>query len=543
MKLKKTLVIIGLMFLTACKNQVVSVTNLKPLPQDNFIQVYFNYNQAKGAEYVEPYRQISRSGDNLEQIIIDHINQAQVSIDIAVQELRLPQIAQALAQKKQQGVNVRVILENSYNIPFSSLTQAGINQLDSREKSRYQNEFIALVDTNKDGQITPEEIRQGDALIILKNVGIPIIDDTEDGSKGSGLMHHKFIVIDQKIVVTGSANFTASDIHGDFSNTETRGNANHILVINDANLANLFTREFNQMWGDGMRGKTESKFGLQKNFKDVSKLTIGDSKIKLKFSPNSPTQPWNLTTNGLIGETVGKTLNNIDLALFVFSEQKIADILQQKYHNNATIRVLIDPDFAFQYYSEALDLSGVALANKCQYETNNNPWSKPINTVGIPNLPRGDKLHHKFAVIDQKTVITGSHNWSAAANYKNDETLLVIENPVIAAHFVREFDRLYSNAILGIPDTIKTQIQQQEKDCSNLSQNISTQTQTQATLINLNTASQKELQSLPGIGPKIAEKIIEARGEKPFTSLEDFDQRVSGVGSKMIQNIEDKVTF
>ena len=37
---------------------------LEPLPQDQFIQVYFNYSEA--SVYTEPYRQQIRYGDNLE---------------------------------------------------------------------------------------------------------------------------------------------------------------------------------------------------------------------------------------------------------------------------------------------------------------------------------------------------------------------------------------------------------------------------------------------------------------------------------------------
>jgi phosphatidylserine/phosphatidylglycerophosphate/cardiolipin synthase-like enzyme len=80
-----------------------------------------------------------------------------------------------------------------------------------------------------------------------------------------------------------------------------------------------------------------------------------------------------------------------------------------------------------------------------------------VAEIGVPTLPMGDTLHHKFAVIDRQTVITGSHNWSKAANYTNDETILIIQNnPTIAAHFDREFDRLYRDAVVGIPDRLQS---------------------------------------------------------------------------------------
>ncbi len=251
-----------LIIFSACQ-QNPQVQRPQPLEQDSFVQVYFNRNQAKGANYTEPYRQLTRPGDNLEQIIIDAINSAQSTVDVAVQEFRLPKIAQALAERHQAGVRVRVILENNYSRPLSDLTQTELNQLDERERNRYS-EFLALADGNKDGQLTTKEINEGDALVILRNAGIPIIDDTADGSKGSGLMHHKFVIVDGYTLIVSSANFTTSGIHGDFATAESQGNANNLLKINSAKLASLFTEEFNLMWGDGSGGNLDSKFGLNK---------------------------------------------------------------------------------------------------------------------------------------------------------------------------------------------------------------------------------------------------------------------------------------
>jgi len=55
------------------------------------------------------------------------------------------------------------------------------------------------------------------------------------------------------------------------------------------------------------------------------------------------------------------------------------------------------------------------------------------------------------AVIDTRSVITGSFNWSPSAAHQNDEVLLLIESPLLAAHFSREMDRLWRGAGSGDP--------------------------------------------------------------------------------------------
>jgi len=528
--------------LSACQRVESGIGRLTPLPQDPFVQAYFN--QSQSAEYQEPYRQVTRLGDNLEQVIESAIANAQSTVEVAVQELRLPKIAQALVARHQAGVKVRVILENSYSRPWSDFTAAEVAKLPQRERDRYH-ESLKLIDRNGDGQLTPEEINTRDALVILRHAGVPMIDDTADGSQGSGLMHHKFVVVDGHTLIVTSANFTTSDIHGDISVTESRGNPNNLLKIESSELANLFTQEFNFMWGDGPGGKTDSQFGVKKPFRPAKSVTLGTTTVTVQFSPTSPTQLWSLSSNGLIGKTLSTAKQRIDLALFVFSDQHLANILETDHQQGVQVKALIDRDFAYRYYSEGLDMMGVALAQKCRYEAENRPWQNAIATVGVPQLPKGDLLHHKFGVVDGQIVITGSHNWSEAANTNNDEALLVINNPLVAAHFEREFQRLYSKAVLGVPVAVQQQIQAQQKECPHIS-TVPKATQSDSSVtgqvINLNTASQKELETLPGVGPKLAGRIIAARQQKPFTSLEDLKQ-VPGIKSSLLQKLDGRVTW
>ena len=147
-----------LLTLTGCEQVQSSNQRLAPLPQDPLIQVYFNNSQS--SEYKESYRQQTRLGDDLENQIVETISQAKSTVDVAVQELRLPKVAQILAEKQKAGVKVRLILENKYSRIF---TAAEIAKLGKREKERY-NESQKFLDINQDNKITPEEISQRDAL-------------------------------------------------------------------------------------------------------------------------------------------------------------------------------------------------------------------------------------------------------------------------------------------------------------------------------------------------------------------------------------------
>lgn len=525
--------------LSACQPKQPQPQPPAPLPQDPFVQVYFNHAQSN--EYTEPYRQFTRRGDNLEELIVNAIANAQSTVDVAVQELRLPKIAQALVKRHQAGVKVRVILENSYNRPWSGFSAAEVAKLPQRERDRY-NEAVKLIDLDGNGQLTSAEINQRDALVILRNAKVPVIDDTTDGSKGSGLMHHKFVVVDGNTLIVTSANFTTSDIHGDFTAAQSRGNPNNLVQIDSFDLAYLFTQEFNLMWGDGLGGKSNSLFGIKKTLRPAQQVKLGDTTVTVQFSPNSPTQNWNQTSNGLIGKILKTATKSVNLALFVFSEQNLSNILENDHAQGVQVKALIDPGFAYRYYSNGLDMLGVALGNKCKYQANNHPWQDPISTVGVPKLPKGDVLHHKIGIVDEQKVITGSHNWSEAANNLNDETLLVIDSPVVAAHFKREFERLYAQSVLGVPVNVQKKIQAQQQECPEITEAIKRNESLIGKLVNLNTASQKELETLPGVGAKLAQRIIKIRQQKPFTSLADLEQ-VSGVKSSLLEKLDGRVTW
>ncbi len=132
--------------------------------------------------------------DHLEGGIPDAIalslDGAQKTIDVAIYELDLPVIADALARAKARGVQVRLVTDtDSLEMPF---------------------------------------------IQDLRRAKIPVVDDQR-----GALMHDKFVVIDRATVWTGSMNFTENDAY--------RTNNNY-LEIRSAELAENYTQEFEKMF-------------------------------------------------------------------------------------------------------------------------------------------------------------------------------------------------------------------------------------------------------------------------------------------------------
>jgi phosphatidylserine/phosphatidylglycerophosphate/cardiolipin synthase-like enzyme len=65
----------------------------------------------------------------------------------------------------------------------------------------------------------------------------------------------------------------------------------------------------------------------------------------------------------------------------------------------------------------------------------------PVRQDGNPRT-----FHHKVFVIDEKTVVTGSFNFSDNADSSNDENVVIITNSDIAAQYLQEFERRWAEA-------------------------------------------------------------------------------------------------
>jgi phosphatidylserine/phosphatidylglycerophosphate/cardiolipin synthase-like enzyme len=57
-----------------------------------------------------------------------------------------------------------------------------------------------------------------------------------------------------------------------------------------------------------------------------------------------------------------------------------------------------------------------------------------------------DRMHHKVIIIDKRVVITGSYNFSASAETRNNENTLIIHSPEVASQYLMDFERVCAEA-------------------------------------------------------------------------------------------------
>lgn len=109
----------------------------------------------------------------------------------------------------------------------------------------------------------------------------------------------------------------------------------------------------------------------------------------------------------------------------------------------------------------------------------------------------------------------------------------------LAGGFSEEACRDYVNLAKKLEDGEHIMIPTMEQMSGLSVQNILEESQ-KSTLVNINTATKEELMSLPGIGERKADSIIEYRNSKSFSAIEDI-MNISGIKEAAFNKIRDKI--
>jgi len=284
------------------------------------------------------------------------IDSARLTVDVAIYSLSLNSIRDVLIDAHKRGVQVRMVMES---------------------------ENLDRTDPQK-----------------IKDAGIPILGDRREG-----LMHDKFVVIDNSEVWLGSMNFTDSGGYTD---------NNNLMRIRSVKMAENFTREFEEMFLD-------DKFGVDVVPETPNpRVTIDGTPIDVYFSPDDGVQASFI-------DLVNNAKQSIHFMAFSFTADEIGEAVRNRAQEGVVVAGVMEDE---------------------QVNSNLGTEFDPFRQAELDVLRDGNdgQMHHKVMIIDENTVILGSYNFTQSAETKNDETLIVIYNEEIAAQFMAEFERVYSQA-------------------------------------------------------------------------------------------------
>jgi len=194
-----------------------------------------------------------------------------------------------------------------------------------------------------------------------------------------GQMHHKFC-IKNDFVFFGSMNPTSGGLT----------HPNDMVLIEDSKLAFAFTDEYYRL----LR-------------KDVARPRVTSGNAEVCFSPAG-----NCIDRYI--ELIAAANESIVMGAFSLTHPRIAQWLSIRHHDGIDVTVVVDRRQCHTYcIADALEDQGIVVYRYAQ----------------------GGIFHHKFMVIDDEILVTGSMNPTKNGNLRNDEHMVIIHDSRLAKHY------------------------------------------------------------------------------------------------------------
>ena len=303
--------------------------------------------------------------------------------------------ANPAAKQESGGVEEAVIASIdsarlSIDAAFYSLSLREVANALLRARDRGVAVRVVMESDNRDKSV-PQALIEG---------GIPILGDRREG-----LMHDKFIIIDRSEVWMGSMNYTVNGTYDD----------NNVLIhIRSTQVAENYMVEFEEMY-------TEDLFGSDSLATTPNPyLTVDGTDVETYFSPDD-------SVAARLLEVIDLAQESIYFLAYSFTSDDIGQMMRDKS-------------------ASGVDVKGVM--EVAQIESNQGTEFDLFSQLGLDVRRDGNdgQMHHKLIIVDRSIVIVGSYNFTASAEDRNDENLVIIYSPEIASLFLQEFERVFALA-------------------------------------------------------------------------------------------------
>lgn len=369
------------------------------------------------------------------------IDGAQHSIDIAMYSYGDARIGTALENAVNRGVSVRMIFDTANseksspeNTKSSRLEDAGV---DVRYVNKIMHHKFAIIDGPRD------------------------VASVEQNSSDTG------------ILFTGSGNWSNS--------AGTRYDENTVFVYGNAELNLRYQQEFNLLWGHSRDFVWNQSLEYFESDTIDEFMIVDDASVDAVFtSPN-----FKLSYNSRYGNTFStlagtntvayrlvQEIENAETSIWIASghlrSRPVANALLKKFEENPEldVRILLDGQ---EYIAESTHNIQERNVESCVTAANGNVskeqscydrgfyFSYAMEAAGIPikfkyysyrwHYSYAVQMHHKYFIVDGKTVVTGSYNLSDNAEHNTFENVVFFEGeayPELVQDFVDNFNSLWT---------------------------------------------------------------------------------------------------
>ena len=139
---------------------------------------------------------------------------------------------------------------------------------------------------------------------------------------------------------------------------------------------------------------------------------------------------------GMVAEFLGKAKRSLDLAHYDFnlvgrSAEIVGGAIREAHGRGVAVRIMYD----------------VGHRNPIPVPPPPEPDAKLIATLGVEHKPIAgvpDLMHHKYVVRDGESVWTGSMNWTDDSFHRQENVIVTLDSPEVAAAFAEDFDQLWT---------------------------------------------------------------------------------------------------
>jgi phosphatidylserine/phosphatidylglycerophosphate/cardiolipin synthase-like enzyme len=191
-------------------------------------------------------------------------------------------------------------------------------------------------------------------------------------------------------------------------------NDNNLIRVRSTRLAEDYLTEFEEMFVDDHFGA-----GSPANTPHPA-LRVNDTLMEVYFSPDDGTA-------ARMVQLIQAAEESVYFLAYSFTADDIAQAMVDRARAGVTVAGVFE---------------------ERQYESNRGTEFDRLRIAGLDVHLDGNprNMHHKLILIDGEILITGSYNFSASAEKRNDENTLIIHDPGVVDLYMAEFERIMADA-------------------------------------------------------------------------------------------------